>query len=85
MKMNKNHISSFITSLSVRTMPFHSIAGTVGLSIYFRLHCGCLCPIFTDFQQFLFYIQPQQCKFYVSVMKSNLPDVRRLLLSSFMA
>ena len=30
------------------------------------------------------FIEPQQCKFYASVMKSNLLNVQRLSLSSFM-
>ena len=38
-----------------------------------------------DFQRFLFDIEAKQCKFYASMMKSNLLDVQRLLLSSFMA
>ena len=38
-----------------------------------------------DFSTFLLDIEPQQCKFYASVMKSNLLDVQRLSLSSFMA
>ena len=29
--------------------------------------------------------EAQQCKFYASMMKSNLLDMQRLLLSSFMA
>ena len=33
----------------------------------------------------LFDIEARQCKFYASMMKSNLLDVQRLLLSSFMA
>ena len=37
------------------------------------------------FQRFLFNIKAKQCKFYASMMNSNLLDVERLLLSSFMA
>ena len=34
--------------------------------------------VFSDFQRFLFDIEARQCKFYASMMKSNLFDVQRL-------
>ena len=47
--------------------------------LYFRLFDV---PIY---RMLLFVIEPQQCKFHASVMKSNLLDVQRLSVSSFMA
>ena len=88
--MNKTRISSFITSLSVTTMwfqlgccgPLRVMLGSVFiLAAIFVVYVR----YFPIFPPFMIDIESQQCKFYASVMKSNLLNVQRLLLSSFMA
>ena len=51
-----------------------------GCLIIFASIYGFMCPIFFT----VFVIEAHQCKFYTSVMKSNLFDVQMLSLSSFM-
>ena len=54
-----------------------------------RSACGAFIVLyvryFRIFPPFMFDIEPQQYKFFALVMKSNLLNVQRLLLSSFMA
>ena len=50
-----------------------------------RLQFRLLLSNIFGFSTVLFNIEPQQCKFYASMMKLNLLNVQRLLLSSFMA
>ena len=80
--MNKKRISSCITSLSVRTMRFYS---DVGSFIYFLpLFWIFMSDIFGFSTVFVRYQGQTDCKFYASMMKSNLLNVQRLLLSSFL-
>ena len=75
----------FKRSLSVMVIRFHSDI---------VVHCGLCQVLFSPpflvvciryFPLFLLVFEPQQCKFYTSMMKSNLLDVQMLSLSSFMA
>ena len=87
-KINKNRISSSITLLSETTMRFHSevvVHCRYCWVVYLFLASifSCYVRYFRIF--FLTDIEPLQCKFYASMMKSNLLNGQRLLLSSFMA
>ena len=85
-KINQKRISSFITSLSVNN---HAVplgrCGSLRVSLCnLFIPPSISCLIAPAFSTFLLDIQPQHFKFYASVMKSNLLDVQRLSLSSFM-